>query len=82
MRGSGSASAPGASFGRLALTPLEHGVDRIERRDGTPGVVLAEGERSRQHAQLSELSLRPLDTPARRKAPVGELRDVPLQTDR
>jgi hypothetical protein len=64
------------------MRPLDERVDRAERRDGTPGILFAQPERSGQYSQLPELCRRPLDAPARRKAPIRELRDVPLQTDR
>jgi hypothetical protein len=64
------------------MRPLDERVDRAERRDGTPGIVFAQRERSGQCSQLPELSRRPLDAPTRREAPIREFRDVPLQTDR
>lgn len=82
MRGSRLASVRGTRCGGLDMTPLDESLDRIERGYGAARVVLAQGERPSQDTQLAEFGPRPLDAAARRKAPIRELRDVPLQTDR
>ena len=82
MRDSRITGHRGSTGGDVTITPMQQGIDGIERRDSAPRIVLAQGKRSRQHTQFPKLRRRPLDAPPRRKAPIRELRNVPLQTDR
>jgi hypothetical protein len=60
------------------MTPLKECLNCLERRAGPARVLLAHGQRPCQHTELPDLSRRPLDAPARRKAPIRELRHISL----
>ncbi len=82
IRGGRFASDSGVSHGGgIHTTPVKQCINCIERRGGSAGVIFASAQHSRQHTELPDLSRRPLDAPARRKALTRESRHVSLQTD-